>query len=196
MISKPGLQLTKNSRVFATFTLSAALAAAIVLTPTGAFAKVYNALPGESTLTYGMVHPMHKFSGVSRDFKCEVDLSADTVSSKIRVVAPIKTFDTGNASRDSHAMEMTNALKWPNVTFASTLVKPEGAGYRVAGDLTFHGQTRPVDFLVTPKNVDGKVEITGGFTVTLTEFGVERPSLLFVPVEDKLTISFDLFSKL
>jgi hypothetical protein len=31
--------------------------------------------------------------------------------------------------------------------------------------------------------------------VKLTEFGVERPSLMFVPTKDDLTIRFDLFAK-
>ncbi|MDB5048569.1 MAG: hypothetical protein JWO30_1640 [Fibrobacteres bacterium] len=157
-------------------------------------AKSYQAIKGESTLSYHMVHPMHKFTGVSRDFLCQVDLSPDTVSSSIKVSALIGSFDSKNSSRDSHAMEAVQALKYPRVEFASESVKPEGDGYAVAGKLTFHGRVRPVAFHVTPKFPPGKIEITGGFDVKLSDFGVERPRLLFVPVQDKMTISFDLFA--
>jgi polyisoprenoid-binding protein YceI len=171
------------------------LAAVLVLAP-ALRAKTYDAIPGESTLGYRLVHPMHKVHGVSKDFKCTVDLTADTVTSKIHVVADVKTFDSGNSNRDSHAMEVIQARKYPRVEFASDSVRKEGDKYRVAGNLTFHGVTRPVDFLVTPVITPGKVEITGGFSVKLTDFKVDRPSLMFVPVEDNLTITFDLFSKL
>jgi polyisoprenoid-binding protein YceI len=158
-------------------------------------AKIYEAIKGESALSYGLVHPMHHITGVSRDFLCKVDLSPDTLSSQIKVIAAISSFDSKNSSRDSHAMEMVQAMKYPNVEFASTAVKPEGDGYLVSGNLTFHGITRPVAFHVTPKSGGGKVEIIGEFAVKLSDFKVERPSLLFVPTEDKLTIRFDLFSK-
>jgi len=92
-------------------------------------------------------------------------------------------------------MEMVQARKYPNVEFVSESVKPEGDGYLVAGNLTFHGRTRPISFHVTPHFQEHKVEITGGFDVKLSDFEVERPSLLFVKTEDKLTIRFDLFSK-
>jgi polyisoprenoid-binding protein YceI len=158
-------------------------------------AKTYEAIKGESSLSYGMVHPMHHITGVSRDFSCKVDLSPDTVSSQIKVSAAISSFDSKNSSRDSHAMEMVEAMKYPTVDFSSSVVKPEGDGYLVSGNLTFHGITRPVSFHVTPKSAAGKVEIIGEFAVKLSDYKVERPSLLFVPIEDKLTIRFDLFAK-
>ena len=65
----------------------------------------------------------------------------------------------------------------------------------INGKLTFAGQTRPVDFTVVPKREGGKVRITGEFAVKLTDFGVKRPSLMFVPTEDKLSIRFDLVAR-
>jgi len=168
---------------------------ALLALAAGAEAKTYEAIKGESLLSYGLVHPMHHITGVSRDFQCRVELSPDTVSSQIKVSAAISSFDSKNSSRDSHAMEMVNAMKYPTVDFSSTGVKPEGDGYIVSGNLTFHGITRPVSFHVTPKTAAGKVEILGEFAVKLSDFKVERPSLLFVPTEDKLTIRFDLFAK-
>jgi len=175
--------------------VSSALAAALLLVG-AASAKSYEAIKGESTLSYLMVHPMHKIVGVSKDFLCRVELSPDTVSSKIDVSAEIRSFDSGNSNRDSHAMEVVDALKYPRVEFASESVKPEGDGYAVSGKLTFHGLVKPVTFHVTPHFQGGKVEITGAFDVKLSDYSVSRPSLLLIPVDDNLRISFDLFSKL
>jgi polyisoprenoid-binding protein YceI len=138
---------------------------------------------------------MHTITGVNRDLDCTVDLSADTVSSMIRVSADVTGFDTGNSSRDSHAMEVVEYRKYPKVVFASTAIKPAGDGYDVAGNLTFHGRTKPVAFHVTPRIGAQRIEIAGSFAVKLSDFDVERPRLLLVPVKDDLKISFDLFAK-
>lgn len=158
-------------------------------------AKQYQALKGESSLTYVLVHPMHTVHGVNKDLDCTVDLSSDTVSSKILVSADVLNFDSGNSNRDSHALEVVEYRKYPKVSFASASIKPAGDGYDVAGDLTFHGRTRPVAFHVKPKVTADRIEITGQFAVSLSEFGVKRPSLMLVPVKDELTIRFDLFAK-
>lgn len=160
------------------------------------FGKEYRALKGESTLSYVLVHPAHTVKGVTRDFDVTVDLAPDTVSSKIAVSAAVKTFDSGNSNRDSHALEAIHGLKYPRVEFVSDSVRTDTGGYRVMGRLTFAGQTRPVAFKVVPTFHKDKVEIKGGFAVKLSDFKVKRPSLLFVPTQDKLTIRFDVFSKL
>ena len=158
-------------------------------------AKPYQAIKGESTLSYLLVHPMHKITGVNKDFLCQVELSPDTLSSSIKVIAAIAGFDSRNSSRDSHMMEAVEAIKFPRVTFVSESVKPDSGGYAVSGNLTFHGVTRPVTFHVTPTLGKDKVEITGAFTIKLSDFGVKPPSLMFVKSHDELTIRFDLFAK-
>lgn len=169
---------------------------AALLAVSAGWGKTYEALKGESTLGYHLTHPMHKIHGVSRDVRCSVDLTPDTVTSKIRVSVDVKTFDSGNSNRDSHALEVIQGMKYPRVEFVSDSVGRDGSAYRVFGQLTFHGVTRPVNFQVTPHFTTGKVEITGGFSVKLSDYKVERPSLLLVPVEDKLDIDIDLFAKL
>lgn len=173
------------------FLLLAAAAAAA----NPAAAKVYEAIPGESTLSYRLKHPMHTVNGITKEFACTVDLSEDTASSRVRVSADVKTFDSGNPNRDDHALEAIKARKHPQVVFASDSVRKDGDHWRIHGKLTFAGQTRPVDFTVVPKREGGRTRIAGTFAVKLTDFGVKRPSLMFVPSEDRLTIRFDLVAK-
>lgn len=181
-----------NHKTAAGFPMLAALL--LLGAASGASAKTYAAIKGESTLSYHMVHPMHEFTGVSRDVRCKVELSPDTLSSVIEVSAAVSSFDSKNSSRDSHAMEMVQSRKFPRVEFASDSIRAAGDGYLVSGKLTFHGKVRPVGFKVTARNLPGKIEVKGGFEVKLSDFDVERPRLLFVPVEDKISISFDLFA--
>lgn len=161
-------------------------------------AKVYNALPDESVISYHMVHKMHEFTGVSKKFRCAVDLPPDTLQARIYVKAGIVEFNSGNSSRDGNMLEVTEAAKYPFVEFASDSVRKGGVDadgrqlWRVFGRLAFHGVKKPVNFLVRPEIGGGKVRVRGEFDVSLTEFKIERPSLLLIPVDDALKIRIDV----
>jgi polyisoprenoid-binding protein YceI len=163
-------------------------------------ARVYNAIPGESSLSYHMIHKMHEFSGVSRNFRCAVDLPEDTLKARIYVKAAVAEFNSGNSSRDANMLEVTEAAKFPFVEFASDSVRRDvldGKGaqlWRVHGRLSFHGVRRSVSFLVRPEIGDGKVRVRGSFIISLSEYDIKRPSLLLIPVEDALRISLDVIA--
>lgn len=166
--------------------------AGIALVQSG-WAKSFQSIKGESTLSYYIVHPMQKFSGVIRDFTCKVNLAPEAALSKMKVSAAIH-FDGSNPKGNSRALEMLEPGKFPKVEFESKSVKRDGDGYKVAGNLTFHGQTKPIQFRISPHFLPHKVQVVGGFDVKLSDFEVKRPRLLFMPVDDKLTINFNLYS--
>lgn len=172
-----------------------ACAAGLAALAVPASARVYEAEKGESLLSYHIVHPFKDVRGVNRDFECTVDLSEDTAASKVTVSARVEDFDSGNSSRDSHAMEAIHARKHPKVTFVSDAVRKGPQGWIVHGDLTFAGRTRPVEFVVVSRKEAGKVRVGGGFAIKLSDYGVKPPSLMFVSAEDKLDIRFDLVAK-
>jgi polyisoprenoid-binding protein YceI len=158
-------------------------------------AKVYTALKDESTLSYHLIHKMHEITGVSKNFKCLVDLGADTSKARIYVKGAVAEFNSGNSSRDANMLEVLEATKYPYVEFLSDSVRREGAEWRVFGRLTFHGVKRPVHFKVSPRIFGNKVRVQGAFKVSLTEFKIERPKLLMIPVEDDLEIEIDVAAK-
>ena len=60
--------------------------------------------------------------------------------------------DTHNEKRDAHlrSPDFFNAKEFPVITFKSTSVKPAGDNkFEVTGDLTLHGQTKPITFTIT-----------------------------------------------
>jgi polyisoprenoid-binding protein YceI len=158
-------------------------------------AKVYTALKGESTLSYHLIHKMHEVTGVSKNFKCVVDLAADSSKSRVYVKGAVSEFNSGNSSRDATMLEVVEATKYPAVEFMSDSVRREGHDWRVFGRLTFHGVKRPINFVVRPEVSGSKVRVRGMFKVSLTEYKVERPRLLMIPVDDELQIEIDVVSK-
>ena len=159
-------------------------------------AKTYEAIPSESRLTYFLNHPLHRVEGVSKNFTCKVDIPEDTLQTRIAVKAPVLDFNSGNSNRDAHALETLDAFKHPFVEFISDSLRRETEGFRVFGKLTFHGIKRPVDFLMIPKYAADKVRLRGKFKIKLSDFKVERPSLLLVRTDDDLLVEIDVSAKL
>jgi polyisoprenoid-binding protein YceI len=102
----------------------------------------------------------------------------------------VTTFDSGNSNRDSHAMEVIDALDYPEATFSSTSITQKGDSLAVAGKLTFHGVTRDIVIPALAKWSGRGVAITGAFHLSLTEYHVERPALFLIPVDDTLSFTF------
>jgi polyisoprenoid-binding protein YceI len=90
----------------------------------------------------------------------------------VEVTMPLTNLDTHVPALDKHLKEADffDADKYPAMTFKSTSVQPLGKNkFKVTGDLTVHGVTKPVVLDATLNNV-GKHPMTGqqaiGFNAT------------------------------
>ena len=83
----------------------------------------------------------------------------DSTLSSVEASIDLATVNTGDAQRDGHlkSADFFDIEKYPTMTFKSTQVKRNGEGeYKVTGDLTVHGVTRPVSFAVEGPSAPGK----------------------------------------
>jgi polyisoprenoid-binding protein YceI len=145
----------------------------------------------ESSMTYRIVHPLHKIEATSKDVV--YDLEADPGSKEFKKVSgsvDVTTFDSGNSNRDSHAMEVIDAIDFPDANFEGTGFTQKGDSLIITGKVTFHGVTRDMTAGAVTHWSEGKLEVDGSFNLSLEAFKIERPSLLMIPVEDKLSFSF------
>ncbi len=155
--------------------------------------KTVTSIKGESSATYLLVHPMHEIEATSKDVVYTISLNPDTKSIQtVSADVDVTTFDSGNSNRDSHAMEVVDALSFPEVTFISTSIVPQGNFLIISGKLTFHGVTNDVTARAVPEWGSDKLIVHATMPISLTSFKVERPSLLFVPVHD--TLKFTLIA--
>ncbi len=106
--------------------------------------------------------------GHFNEFSGEVELDPDDLG-KSRASATIKaaSIDTREPSRDAHlrSADFFDVEKYPDLTYRSTAIESLGGNrYRVAGELTICGTTRPlelqVDFLGLEKSPYG-VRVAG-----------------------------------
>ncbi len=98
-----------------------------------------------------------RFNQFSGDFV--IDPSDPSKSSFTMTIKP-ESVDTNNAKRDGHlrSPDFFNSRQFPAMKFTSTSVKPIEGGLEVTGDLTMHGETKPVTFNL----MGGKTAATKG----------------------------------
>lgn len=175
------------------------LSAAHAQAPAGATAIVLSTDPAASSIGYHMVHKLHKFDALSKKVEGKVKL-LPTGAAQIAMRAPVESFDSGNSNRDAHMKETVEAARYSSVdlkaigegitvptTFPATVSKT------FKGQLTFHGVTNTVDLPVTLTFESAtKVKATVSFSVSLDAFKIERPSLLFIKVEDEMKLDVSL----
>jgi polyisoprenoid-binding protein YceI len=85
--------------------------------------------------------------------------ATDPTRSTIEASIDVASIATGDAQRDGHlkSPDFFDAEKYPQMTFKSTRVERKGEEeYRVTGDLTIHGVTKPVTFEVEGPTAPGK----------------------------------------
>ena len=171
------------------------LSVAILLLTFGspAFAqlKAVELIKNESSMTYRIVHPLHKVEATSKEvvYNVQIDTSKREVKS-VTAQVDVTSFDSGNSSRDSHAMEVIDALTYPYASFTGSTISQQGDSLKIAGKITFHGVTKDIVIPALAKWELNKLDVTGDFDLSLEAFHIERPSLLLIPVEDKLSFSF------
>ena len=153
--------------------------------------KTLTFMKEQSSIEYRLVHPLHKIEATSKDVDCRLDADVATKSiKKVIVVVDVTTFNSGNSNRDSHAMEVIDAISYPEARFVSTSIAQEGDSVTVHGDLSFHGVTHEVILKGVTQWSANDLLVQGSLETSLALFNIERPSLLMIPVGDELSFSF------
>lgn len=105
--------------------------------------------PAHSELGFKIKHLMiSHVTGFFKDFTATVDMEGhDFGTAKVNATISIASIDTKNTLRDEHLRnsDFFDAPAYPQMVFASTAVERAGdSDYRVHGNLTLKGVTRPV----------------------------------------------------
>lgn len=129
---------------------------------------------------------------------------ANPSASSTKVTIQTKSIDTRNDQRDEHlrSADFLDVEQFPEVTFASTGVKDKGDGeFVLAGDLTIHGVTRPVELEVSYAGVSPdpwggtRIGFEAHTEISRKDFGLTWNVALEtggVLVSDKIRIDIDV----
>jgi polyisoprenoid-binding protein YceI len=109
-------------------------------------AASYTADPVHSSAVFNIIHAgTARFWGYLSQVKGDFTLDGD--SSTFNFEIPVESVYTGSAKRDEHlkSADFFNSAQFKTITFKSTEVEASGSDrFKVTGDLTMLGETRPV----------------------------------------------------
>jgi len=137
------------------------------------------------------------------DGKAHIDANDPSRSSATLTIQG-KSIDTRNSQRDAHlrSNDFLDLDNYPEITFVSTAVEPlRGDHYRVSGDLTIRGVTRPVavDFEFTGSAVDPfgnrRIGLEGSTKINRKDWGVNWNAALEAGgflVSEEITLEFEI----
>lgn len=147
----------------------------------------------QSTLTYHVSHPLHQTDGVSHSARGKGTCHEGQCDFLIAV--PVKSFDSGDSNRDLHMVQVTKGAEFPMVTVRTRLPESVAGDSTIKADLEiqFAGQT--VHYAQVPfevKTEGSEKHISGTIPATLTDFKIDPPSLLTMPVKNEIPVKIDL----
>lgn len=146
----------------------------------------------QSTLSYHVSHPLHQVDGVSHAARgkgmCH-DGQCDFL-----IAVPVKTFDSGDSNRDLHMVQVTRGAQYPMVSVRTRI--PESMSnapeLKLDLDVEFAGQRaryKEVPFQVSAQGNEKK--ITGTIPCKLTDFKIDPPTLLTMPVKNDIPVKVE-----
>jgi polyisoprenoid-binding protein YceI len=104
--------------------------------------------PAHSQIEFAVKHMMvTTVRGQFRKFTVDVDFDEENPErSSVAAHIDASSIDTGMEARDAHLRsgDFFDAETFPELSFRSTEIAASGDGYRIDGDLTIKGVTRPV----------------------------------------------------
>jgi hypothetical protein len=147
----------------------------------------------QSTLTYHVSHPLHQTDGVSHAARGKGVCHAGQCDFLIAV--PIKSFDSGDSNRDLHMVQVTRGGQFPMVSVRTRLPEAASALATIHADLEiqFAGQTaqyKQVSFEQVTQGNDTR--ISGTIPATLSDFKIDPPALLTLPVKNEMPIRVEM----
>ncbi|WP_306337226.1 YceI family protein [Streptomyces sp. KL118A] len=189
-----------------TATTPAAAAPAAVNPDLAALTGDYTIDPSHTTIGFVARHAMvTNVKGSFLDFTGTLHLDGSEPSrSTASLDVKMESIDTGNADRDGHlkSADFFKTEEFPDMTFRSTKTEALGGDdYRVTGDLTILGTTRPLTIdlefngAATDPFGNERVGFEGKAEILRSEWGLTWNAALEtggVLVSDKIKLNFDI----
>ena len=147
----------------------------------------------KSQITYLGDHYLHKWEGSTSDISGNVFYDDKKKQYNCSVTVPLNTFSSGNDSRDSNMLIYCKAFDFPNIIFESISIKVNENSLEIEGTVEFAGKKKKINSIAQLNDLqDNQFSVEGEFGILLSDFDIERPSLLFVKMEDLVVIKYSI----
>lgn len=141
------------------------------------------------------LHPIHSTS-TGLEGHIDLELGGDgridlATTPEARLSLPVRHLSSGNRLEDGELYKRIDARRYPTIIGVLDRMDPVGGdgAYRVRGDITFRGVSRPHEDKMTVRVLDETtIELAGASRFDIREFGMEPPRVLMLRVEPEVDV--------
>jgi polyisoprenoid-binding protein YceI len=175
------------------------------LSPTVVPTGTWNVDPAHSKVGFSVKHMgIATVRGEFTEFQGTLEVGESLATAKASGTVKVESVDTNEPQRDAHlrSADFFDAAQFPELTFNSTSIVADGDdAFRITGDLTIHGVTKPVELRAEVQGTDTDpwgnervgLEITG--QLSRGDFGMTFNQALGsgnMLVSDKVKLALDI----
>ena len=153
----------------------------------------YRIVPDESRVWVDARSSVHKIHSTADGIEGFVDLAAPPSG---RVSLPVLRLTSGNALEDRELQKFVDVARYPTIDGVLTAIdRVDGERYRLSGEVTLRGVSRPHQDVVSITPVDDRtIRIEGESTFDIRDFGLNPPRILMLRVEPKVVVRINLIA--
>jgi polyisoprenoid-binding protein YceI len=158
----------------------------------------YRIVPERSEVVVRARSSVHPITGTATELSGDVDFGAgrpDGLGGHLEV--PIKGLRSANRLYDAELQRRVDARRYPVIVGeirTATAIDDQGL-FRVEGDLTFHGTTRPVTGELRVTSEGDTLVVEGEQQFDVREFGLTPPRILMLRVEPDVAVRIRLVAE-
>lgn len=154
-------------------------------------AQNYSLASGE--ISYTVQFPLKTIVGISKNLKGKGFCKNNTC--EFLFASKVSDFNSGDGNRDSHMLEVTKAALNP-IVFSKVVINNKTQSSKVVSsiEINFAGKKHLYE-KVSIQNFQQdahQIIIKGDMTILLSDFNIERPSLLSVKIDNEVNINYSL----
>ena len=153
----------------------------------------YSVIQSGSKVEYFGHHPMHGFTGNSSSIilMSECNGSADLCDLTFKV--PVFSLNSGNDNRDSNMLNYLNAFSYSEIVLIiEDFIVKNYNQENIVCQMIIAGTNRQIDIpLNLLKTSNNQYKASSSFIISLNDFNIDIPKLLFIPIDDEIKINVD-----
>ena len=149
----------------------------------------------EATIHFTGSHPFHDWTGISTQLDLEMNCSKMDEICDFIFTIPWTSFNSGNDNRDNNMLYYISAFDYPKIEMEfkdvkmNELTKTKNV---IIGNLSMAGEKQNIAISLDFKQNDNQIILNSEFNISLTNYNIERPTLLMIPIKDIVNIHVNI----
>ncbi|AWR86075.1 YceI family protein [Meiothermus taiwanensis] len=145
----------------------------------------------EGRVTYAASYTLGRWEGSNTSVRGTVRWNPQTGEASGQVCVELGRFDSGNPLRDADARGVFDVNRFPLSCLDLERLTQTGEDVVLLGTLEISGTRRPVRIAGRLTREGSAYRFVGGFNTSFSEWGLKRPSFLFLQVNDPVEVRLE-----